>query len=297
MKTIYALGYFDGVHLGHQALLSACRELARQTGCQSGVVTFLGHPEGLIKGTPPGLINTAQDRRLLLRQYGAEKVVELPFNRALMETAWQEFLAGLVENYDAAGFVCGTDFCFGSGGEGTALLLESFCREQGLSCRLVEQQFLYGVRISSTHIRSLLEQGRLSETAAFSGHLHVLSGCVTEGKQLGRTIGVPTANLTYPEELLKLPFGVYACRAEVEGKIYTAVTNVGIRPTVSGKGVTVESWLLGFSGDLYGKRLKLSFCEFLRHEEKFAGLSALKNRIENDKFIVENVIQKYQDNP
>ncbi len=293
MKTIYALGYFDGVHLGHQALLTGCRELAAEAGCGWGVVTFLGHPESLLKGNPPGLINTPADRNRLLRQYGAEKVVQLPFDENMMKTPWRAFLTDLVKNRNAAGFVCGTDFRFGSGGEGTALLLQSFCREQGLSCRLVKQKTLCGIRISSTHIRTLLEQGKLAEAAAFSGHPHVLSGVVVPGKHLGRTIGVPTANLVYPESLLKLPHGVYVCHAEVEGMRYAAVTNIGTRPTVSGEGVTVESWLLDFSGDLYGEKLILTFYEFLRPEEKFENLSALKKRIENDKFTVENVIRKY----
>ncbi len=293
MKTVYALGYFDGVHLGHQALLSACRELSRQNGCQSGVVTFLGHPDSLLHGKAPGLINTPKDRKDLLLRYGAQRVVELPFDRALMETPWRDFLTELVNSYDAVGFVCGTDFRFGKNGEGTAQRLQAFCREQGLHCHLEEQQYRHGIRISSTHIRGLLEQGSLAEAERFSGHPHILSGVVVRGKQLGRTIGVPTANLAYPRELLELPHGVYACRVETEGKTYTAVTNIGTRPTVSGDGVTVESWLLNFDGDLYGKELQISFYEFLRPEEKFADMSALKKKIENDKIIVENATRKW----
>ncbi len=296
MKYIYALGYFDGVHLGHQALLTACQELAAETGCGWGVVTFSGHPESLLKGKNPGLLNTPADRKHLLLQYGSQKVVELPFDRELMETPWQDFLRDLIGIYDAAGFVCGTDFRFGRGGEGTAQSLQQFCGELGIPCRLVEQQMRKGIRISSTHIRSLLEKGELPEAAGFSGHFHILSGTVVPGKQLGRTIGVPTANLIYPDDLLRLPYGVYACQVQAEGKLYDAVTNIGTRPTVSGTGVTVESWLPHFSGDLYGKEIQITFYEFLRPEEKFSDLSALKKQIENDKFIVENVVRKYKGN-
>ncbi len=293
MKYIYALGYFDGVHLGHQALLTASRGLAAETNCQWGVVTFLGHPETLLTGNHPGLINTPADRRGLLTRYGVKTVVELAFDKALMETPWQDFLNHLIAHYGAAGFVCGSDFRFGSGGAGTAALLQQFCGEQGLHCRLVEQQTLEGIRISSTHIRRLLERGDLQRAAAFSGHPHILSGTVVPGKQLGRTIGVPTANLTYPEELVSLPHGVYACCAAVAGKIYTAVTNLGVRPTVLGEGVTAESWLLDFSGDLYGKKLELTFCEFLRPEVKFPDLTALKTQIGQDRLAVQKIIKNH----
>lgn len=291
-KYIYALGYFDGVHAGHAALLSACREIAQAAGCGCGAVTFVGHPDGLLLGKTPGLINTPADRKkLLLEQFHMDTVAELPFDRSLMETPWQAFLTMLIQDHNACGFVCGSDFRFGSGGKGTAASLEVFCRERQLSCRVVDQQYLDGIRISSTHIRQLLEAGQLEDATRFLGHPHILSGTVQHGRHLGRTIGVPTANIPYPESLLQLPYGVYACRATVEGKTYNALTNVGIRPTVSGHTVTVESWLPDFSGDLYGKELVLSFCCFIRKEHKFSDLKQLGLQIENDKKIVEKILQ------
>lgn len=290
-KYIYALGYFDGVHLGHKALLSACRELAENENCKCGAVTFLGHPEALLKGNPPGLINTACDRKKLLRQLHMDVVLELPFDKALMEMPWHGFLSMLMEKHGAAGFICGTDFRFGSGGQGTAQLLQQFCCEHNLSCYLVGQQTLDGVRISSTHIRGLLEKGKIHDANRFLGHPHLLTGTVQYGKQLGRTIGIPTANLCYPEELLMLPHGVYACRVQVDGTTYTALTNVGTRPTVSGKGITVESYLLAYSGDLYGKTAEVFFYDFIRPEHKFSDLSQLKAQIEKDKIIAKNIFK------
>lgn len=288
-KIIYALGYFDGVHLGHTALLTACRELAGEKGCKAGAVTFHSHPETLLKGSAPGLINTPDDRNKLLQQFHMDAVVELPFDKTLMQTPWQDFLSELMEHYGAAGFVCGTDFRFGRKGEGTAALLQQFCREHDLSCCLVEQQSLDGIRISSTHIRKLLEKGNIREANRFLGHPHMLTGVVQTGKQLGRTIGIPTANLSYPQELLKLPYGVYACKVRVDGKTYPAVTNVGTRPTVLGEGVTVESHLLDFSGDLYGKNVTVSFYDFIRPEQKFSDLTQLKAQIEKDKMITKKL--------
>ena len=119
----------------------------------------------------------------------------------------------------------------------------------------------------------------MKEANAFLGHPHILSGTVVSGRKLGRTLGIPTANLALPEETVKLPFGVYACKAEVEGSTYLAVTNIGNRPTVGGHRVTVEPWLLDFEGDLYGKALTLSFYAFLRPEQKFPSLDALKEEI------------------
>ena len=195
---------------------------------------------------------------------------------------WQDFLDLLVSKYNAAGFICGSDFRFGSRGEGTAELLEQYCKERNLSCCVVQQQFLDGIRISSTHIRTLLEQGDILQANRFLGHAHILSGTVQSGKQLGRTIGFPTANFLYPEELLQLPLGVYACQAQVDGKSYNAITNIGTRPTVSGEGVWVESHLLNFSGDLYGKTLVLEFLDYLRPEQKFSTLADLQKQIARD---------------
>ena len=176
---------------------------------------------------------------------------------------------------DAVGFVCGSDFRFGCRGEGNAQKLQAFCRERRLDCAIVEQQLLENVRISSTCIRGLLEAGDLAGAAKFLGHPHTLTGTVTTGRQLGRTIGIPTANLPFPENVVALPYGVYACKAFTKAGAYLAVTNIGSRPTVGGHHVTVESWLLDFSGDLYGTEMTLEFHAFLRPERKFASLELL----------------------
>ena len=296
-KIIYALGYFDGVHLGHQALLRTCRQLAEQEKCRCGVVTFVGHPDTLLQGKAPELLNTDRDRKKLLCRFHMDEVLELPFDETLMAMSWQDFLALLTEKYAAAGFVCGSDFRFGKGGAGNAAAIEDYCRKTGLLWSVVQQQYVDGIRVSSTHIRQLLEEGKISEANNFLGHPHMLTGVVTCGKQLGRTIGVPTANIGYPEELLKIPYGVYACCVVAEGKTYAAVTNVGVRPTVSGEGVTVESHLLDFSGDLYGKEVEISFVNYLRPEHKFTDLSELQQQIQKDKKIVKKAMQNYQLHP
>ena len=289
-KFIYALGFFDGVHVGHQALLKACRRLADKAGVKAGAVTFTPHPDTFVLGNTPHLINTPADRNMLL-QHHMDSVLELPFDRAMMAMPWQTFLEELLEK-GAAGFVCGDDFRFGNRGAGNPQLLADFCRERGLPCTVVTAQSVDGIRVSSTYIRSLLEAGKMAEAVRFLGHPHVLSGQVVSGRQLGRTIGIPTANLELPEGVICPKHGVYACQAAVDVSVYPAVTNIGTRPTVSGDRVTVETYLLDFAGDLYGKELQLHFYEFLRPEEKFDSLETLQAEIQKNVAQIRKIFKK-----
>ena len=280
-RYIFALGFFDGVHLGHQALLRQCVALAAQLDSHAAAMTFSGHPRSLFTAQPPLLITPDADRDALLHRYGIRYVHKLPVSKEVMSTPWEQFLTKLLA-LGAVGFVCGKDFRFGCCGEGDAQKLESFCRERGLPCRIVEEQMLDGIRISSTHIRSLIEEGRMAEAVRFLGHPHVLTGRVVPGRQLGRTIGIPTANLAIPEDIVRPLHGVYACKAKTSEGLFLAVTNVGSRPTVEGHHITVEPWLLDFSGDLYGKEITLEFYAFLRPERKFTSLEALKQEIQKN---------------
>ena len=279
-NTIYALGFFDGIHLGHAALLSACHDLARSRGCSAGVVTFAAHPDTLVRGNTPRLINSPRDREWLLRErFQMEIVVTLPFDEAMRTMPWEHFLDMLRRHYDAAGFVCGEDFRFGHFGSGNAKLLQEYCNREKIPCTVVPDQILDGVRVSSTYIRQQLEDGDMATAVKFLGHPHILSGTVVHGKALGRKLGVPTANLRLPEGLAIPRFGVYACSCLIDGKRYPAVTNIGTRPTVEGSGITVEPWILDYSGDLYDREITLEFHYFLRPEQKFPSLEALKEEI------------------
>lgn len=198
-KTIYALGFFDGVHAGHQALLKECCRLAAETGCDTGAITFRDHPDALVFGAPPVLINTPADRERLLRRF-VSQVVTLPFDRKMLDTPWQDFLDMLCRDYHAAGFVCGDDFHFGYHGQGNGQLLLNYCRTAGLPGAVVPEQTVDGTRVSSTHIRTLLEQGSMEEANRFLGHPQMLTGTVVHGRHLGSTLGIPTANLPYPTD-------------------------------------------------------------------------------------------------
>ena len=278
---MFALGFFDGVHLGHQVLLDECVRLASALDAEPAAITFDRHPQSLFAPNPPALINTNADRDALLHSYGIRHIHRLEVTREVMSTCWQDFLLMLLAQ-GGAGFVCGDDFRFGHKGAGNAERLQQFCSENHLPCVIVPEQRMDGARISSTRIRGLIESGDMETAAKFLGHPHVLGGEVVAGRQLGRTIGVPTANILIPEGVVVPKLGVYACTCCLDGKTYVAVTNIGSRPTVGGHQVRAESWILDFSGDLYGKHITLHFHKFLRPEQKFSSLEELKAQIQQD---------------
>ena len=279
-KTIYALGFFDGVHIGHAALLSACRSLAQTRLCGAGVVTFSAHPDTLVLGQTPALINSPRDREWLLKdKFHMDRVVTLPFDNRMRSMPWEAFITMLRREYGAAGFVCGEDFRFGYRGQGNAALLSGYCAREGLPCTVIPDRMMDGVRVSSTYVRRQIETGDMATAVRFLGHPHILTGTVVHGKALGRKLGIPTANLQLPETLVVPKFGVYACGCLVDGVRYPAVTNIGTRPTVEGRGITVEPWILDYSGDLYGREITLEFYYFIRPEMKFPSLEALQEEI------------------
>ncbi|MBR4972680.1 MAG: bifunctional riboflavin kinase/FAD synthetase [Oscillospiraceae bacterium] len=280
-RRIFALGFFDGVHLGHQALLTQCAALAREMDAETAAITFAQHPQSLFSQSVPPLLCSLSDRTRLLERYGMDRVFAFPVTQEVMSTDWQDFLAQLLQQ-GAVGFVCGDDFRFGHKGQGDAEKLQQFCGEQRLPCIIVPEQTMDNLRISSSHIRTLVEAGDVETAMSFLGHPHIFSGEVVSGRQLGRTIGVPTANILLPEGVVVPKFGVYATTAQIQGKVYPAVTNIGSRPTVGGHQVRSESWLLNFDGDLYGKVITLEFHKFLRPEQKFDSLQDLQAQIHRD---------------
>ena len=277
-KRIFALGFFDGVHLGHQALLSECVRMARAMDAQTAAITFESHPQSLFRTDVPPLLSTLNDRFRLLLRYGVEHVYPFPVTAEVMGKPWQEFLEELIV-CGACGFVCGDDFRFGRRGEGSAALLRQFCLERKIPCVIVPEQTLDGVRISSSYIRRQIESGDMATAVRYLGHGHMLTGTVVTGRRLGHKLGFPTANIELPEGVIVPRHGVYACRAYVGQKGYMAVCNVGSRPTVQGHQVRTETWILDFSGDLYGQAVTLEFLYFLRPEQRFQSVDALKNAV------------------
>lgn len=282
-QRVIALGFFDGVHRGHGALLRKVKEVADREGYIPAAVTFDHHPKDLIPGARKvPLLNTPEDREWLMhRVYGIEEVIILPFDAKMRDMHWRDFVTELlVKEYHAAHLVAGHDFHFGRRGEGDPERLRAICEELGLGCDIIGKVELDGITVSSTHIRTLMESGDMEGAERFLGHPHILSGPVIHGKKLGRTIGIPTANLIVPEGVLTPAYGVYATRLWVGERSFLAVTNVGVRPTVDdGDRVTVEPWILDFDEEIYGQTIRVEFHKRLRGEKKFASLEALRSAI------------------
>ena len=282
-KTVIALGFFDGVHRGHGALLRKAAERAGEVNAAPAVFTFDRSPKEFVTGRPVLLINYNDDRRDIIRRvYGIQRVIFAPFDREMMTMPWQDFITELlVKQYGAVHLVAGHDYRFGHKNEGTVERLREKCRELGLGCDIIPKVELEGITVSSTYIRTLLEQGDVERAALFLGHPHCLSQTVRHGQRLGRTIGIPTVNLAVPAHVLTPERGVYITRAFLpDGRSCPGVTNVGTRPTVTeGDTVSVETYLLGFDGDLYGQTVRLDFYKRLRGEVKFPSLEALRQEI------------------
>ena len=285
-ERVIALGFFDGVHLGHGALLRRAAEEAKKRGCESAVFTFDRPPKEVITGIPCPLINSPEDRAELVRRlYGIDEMIMVPFDDEMRTTPWDRFVTDiLVGRYGAVHLVAGHDHHFGHRNQGSPELLREKCAELGLGCDIIPAVTIGGVTVSSTHIRKLLEEGDVETARAFLGHPHVLTQTVGHGRQLGRTIGIPTANLVAPPHVLLPKRGVYAAKITLpDGRAFGGVTNVGVRPTVNnGQDVTVEPWILDFDGDLYGQAIRVEFFRRLRDERKFESLDALRSQIETD---------------
>ena len=278
MQSVIALGFFDGVHLGHGELLRRTAELAAEHGWEPAALTFDRSP-----GKDGRLLTSVEDRVRLIRDlYGIRTVRVLPFTDEFKHMPWEAFLDLLVRDYGAAWLVCGWDYRFGYLGQGDATRLRQWCLLHELGCDVIDKFTMDGITVSSTLLKGLIESGDTEAAIRWYGHPHVLSGPVQPGRHLGHTLGFPTANLIPAPEILVPHRGVYAVRGYFEGGSRPGVCNVGVRPTVGGHRQTVETWLSGFDGDLYGRTLRLEFYRWLRPEQTFPDLEALRTQVQKD---------------
>lgn len=283
-ERVVALGFFDGVHLGHAALMAKTRQRAAEKSAVPTALSFDVHPDTLVRGVEVPLLNTAEGRVDLIRRIcGIDSVVFIHFNQTVMHMPWQEFIGNLTRELNAVHFVVGHDFSFGWKGEGTAEKLRAYCAEHGMGCDIIAPVTLDGEIVSSTAIRALIAAGDVEKANRMLGHPHCLVDIVRYGYQLGGKMGTPTINMQFAEGVLVPRHGVYASKVFTsDGREHIAVTNVGVRPTFGGDRVTVESYILDFSGDLYDCRVRVEFHSFLRDERKFAGADELAAQISLD---------------
>lgn len=291
MSTIQraaALGFFDGVHIGHAALMRHLVEVCSNTSLTPAVITFDTLPQNMLEGKVTYLINSQEDKVGLIRRlFGIDDIIILPFDAKTAQTPYNDFIDRLVIEYNVRHFVVGRNFRFGKGAEGNRFLLRRTCAAGGLGCDVISDVKYDGIVSSSTHIRQLLTKGDIERANAFLGHPHVLTSVVRCGQQLGSKLGVPTLNMSFGNDLLIPAHGVYATKVFTDSDApfdgLTGVTNIGVRPTVDTHGtITAETHIPRFSKNLYGCEVRIEFHRYLRPEIKFGSLDELKAQIERD---------------
>lgn len=278
-RCVLALGTFDGVHLGHQALLMKGGELAREMGCPLAACTFEPHPlRALRPEAAPPLLTTLPERAALMAAYGVDDLCVTTFTRSRAAQPAEDYMAELARVFQPAAVICGYNFSFGQGGRGNGEML----RKAGFETVIVPEVTLSGTEVSSSRVRQALQTGDLAMATRLMGHAYTLTGRVADGKHIGRTMGFPTANVTVPQGKALPAFGVYACWLETAEGYYPAVVNVGRHPTLPEGNVTVEAYALDASLALYGQRVRLTFLKFQRPERTFDGVEALQEQIARD---------------
>jgi len=284
-KRVIALGYFDGIHIGHTALMKRVLEIGDKTDLIPSVITFDSHPRSLVDGRRIPLINSPEDRAGLLRRvFGIEDIIFLHFDKATVSMSWSKFIDHLVEEFGAMHLVAGQNFKFGSGAEGNSELLKDKCDEIGIGCDIIPNVSYDGIVSSSTYIRELLKDGDMERANAFLGHPHVLTDIVRYGYKLGRTLDAPTINMRFASGVLVPAFGVYATKSHLDDGVENiSVTNIGIRPTVDdSENITAETHIINFQRNLYGHQVRIEFYKRLRPEIKFNSVEELKEQIHKD---------------
>jgi riboflavin kinase / FMN adenylyltransferase len=285
--AVAAIGNFDGVHLGHQAVLDIARTKARDIGAPFGVMTFEPHPRQFFApSTPAFRLMNAVARAHRLQKLKVEKLYELPFNAGLAALSAQEFARTIIaDRLGLRHVVVGADFCFGKGRTGTAADLTAYGEAYGFGVTVVPMLDLGAGEVSSTAIRQALGEGRPRDAAAMLGHWHRIDGTVIRGDQRGRDLGYPTANMSIAG-LHPPKYGVYAVTVDVlDGPFagsYGGAASIGVRPTFGENTANCETFLFDFKGDLYGAALSVALVDYLRPELKFTDLQALIDQMAAD---------------
>lgn len=294
MERAVAVGMFDGVHLGHQALVGQLAQCAKTSGLSSCVITFADHPLRQIRPEKaPRLLTTCRQKTELLRQAGADEVIALDFNDELRRLTAREFMRETKERLGVKLWLMGFNHRFGSDGISDFNEYRRIGRELGIEVELASCEVVEGIDlpVSSSLIRKSLDEGGVDQANRMLGRPYSIIGTVEEGLRIGRTIGFPTANISPEMQNQEIPKnGAYACEAVIDGQEWPAMTNIGHRPTIGeGLDATIETHVIGFEGDLYGKHVEVRFIKRLRDECRFGDLECLKKQLAFD---LESVLQE-----
>jgi riboflavin kinase / FMN adenylyltransferase len=287
-------GTFDGVHIGHQKILKRVIKRAKENNGQSVVITFWPHPRLVLfpDDNKLKLLSTVDERIEQLRSYGIDYLLLIPFTKEFSRTSSRSFITDiLVKALNTKLLVIGYDHRFGKNREGSFEHLKARSQQYGFEVEEIPRQDIDDVGVSSTKIRKALEIGDIETANNYLGRKYSITSEVVTGDRIGRTIGYPTANLDIPESPKLIPAcGVFAVWAYVDGERFPAMMNIGTRPTVSGKNLTLEVHILNFERDIYGKTITVEFVEHLRHERQFKGLDELKDQLAKDKVEAERIL-------
>ncbi len=280
--TALTMGVFDGLHVGHQALIRETVAAAQRRGVRPAGLTFYPSPDVVIRHQAPSYLLLPEERTALMHALGLEMVVVARFDTALAGLRATEFMQRLCYSFHPSEVWVGADFALGRGREGTVSVLRGLGESLGYDLRVLPRQHIGGEVVSSTLIRSLLDEGLVTKVATFLGRAYSVSGPVVPGNGRGRTLGFATANVAVPAEKRLPADGVYGATVSHEGSQWPAVVNVGVRPTFGRNARTVEAHLLDFDGDLYGRYLTVAFLERLRGERRFADPEDLRRQVAED---------------
>lgn len=278
--TAVTVGKFDGIHQGHEALVSL---ITKQPELKSVMVTFSKSPKQVLFDHDLKFIVTEEERNAILEKQGIDILLVLPFDDTLMHQSPEDFIGMLTDRIHMRYMAVGSDFTFGYKGAGNAALLEKLSTDLVFRLEVIKKIQEDGADISSTRIRELIKKGDVAEASRLLGRPYFIYGPIVHGKHIGTGMGIPTINLVPPEKKLLPPFGVYITTVDIDGRIYHGVTNVGNNPTISdGNRVTVETNLLDVNTNLYGVKATVTFYEFVRPEKKFSSIEELKTEIEKN---------------
>jgi riboflavin kinase/FMN adenylyltransferase len=293
-KTIITIGTFDGVHIGHKKILQKVVAEAKKNNLTSAVLTFFPHPRFILnQNSDLKLLNTIEEKKALLNSTGLDALIIHPFDQEFANLSPEQFVKKiLVDQLKISKIIIGYDHRFGKNRAADINDLIQFGTKYNFEVEQISAQELNEIAISSTKIRTALNEGNINLANNYLGYLYSFSGKVIKGKQIGRTIGFPTANIEILEPLKLLPKnGVYIVKCLINNQVVNGIMNIGNRPTVNGTSQSIEVHLLNFDKDIYGLEITVKMIDFIRNEQKFENLDQLKSQIQKDKIQAVNFIK------